>query len=338
MRVLPFIALAFSILISIPAAAQAPLSRTEYVLWTTCTVTLYDHATPATLQAIFERLHEIDARLSTNTPGSELDAVNAAAGREAVHVTDDVFEVIGKALELSKLSEGLFDPTVGPLMAVWSMNSARARVPEPADITAARSLVDWREVVADPVAKTLYLPRPGMKLDAGGVEKGYAADEVVRILASHGVQSSIIDLGGDIFAMGSKPGGSLWEVGIQNPDAERGTPLGSVAVRNKSVVTSGVYEHFFEQNGKRYHHIMDTRTGFPVDNGLTSVTVVADTSIDADGIALSVFCLGPVRGLALAKSLAVDAVIVDSAHRIYATEGARRIFSLTNTGFTFAPQ
>jgi thiamine biosynthesis lipoprotein len=313
-----------------------PLSRTDFVFWTTCTVTLYDHAEQANLDAAFARMREIHTRLSVNVPESELDAVSAAAGGKSVRVTDDVLFVIKKALRLSALSDGLFDPTVGPLMKVWKMNTGEGRIPAPQDIARARSLVSWRDVVVDDSAKTIFMRRAGMSLDAGAVLKGYAADETVRILASRGVRSAMIDFGGDIFAMGSKVDGSPWRIGIQNPESERGTPFGTVGVVGKSVVTSGVYEHFFIQNGKRYHHIMDTRTGYPVDNGLVSVTVISSSSLDADGIGLTLFCLGPSRGLALADTLGVDALMVSSDHKLYATDGMKKMLTITDPGFTYA--
>jgi thiamine biosynthesis lipoprotein len=332
--------LAFACAFLLAAASRSgqaeTLSRTDFVLWTTCTITLYDHAEQSNLDAAFDRLREIHSRLSVNIPESELDAVSAAAGRAPVGVTDDVYFVIKKALQLSAISDGLFDPTVGPLMKVWSMNTEEGRIPEPADIARARALVNWRDVVMDDAARTIYVRRPGMKLDAGAVMKGYAADETVRILASRGVKSAMIDLGGNIFAMGAKSDGSAWRIGIQDPDAPRGVSFGTVGVIDKSVVTSGVYEHFFIQNGKRYHHIMDTRTGYPVDNGLTAVTVIAPASIDADGIATTLFCLGPSGGLTLAKTLGVDVIMLSEDHRIFATEGAKKLLTVTNPDFTYS--
>jgi thiamine biosynthesis lipoprotein len=155
---------------------ETPVSRSDFVFWTPCTVTLYDHAEQANLDAVFARMREIHNRLSVNVPQSELDAVSAAAGRTPIHVTDDVLFVIQKALRLSALSDGLFDPTVGPLMKVWKMNTGEGRIPGPQDIARARSLVSWRDVVVDDSAKTIYMKRPGMSLDAGAVLKGYAAD------------------------------------------------------------------------------------------------------------------------------------------------------------------
>ena len=318
------------------ARTEIPMSRTEYVLGTSCSITVHDHATKETLDACFSRLHEIDLRMSVNAPGSELDEVNAAAGARAIHVTEDVFMVMKRALELARISGGLFDPTVGPLVKLWGINTDHARVPAIAEIAGARSLIDWRKVVLDDAAQTVFLSRPGMSLDVGGVAKGFAADEAARILSTRGVRAALIDLGGNILAMGKKPGGIPWRIGVQNPDAPRGTYFGIATVVNKTLVTSGVYERFFWKNGKRYHHIMDTRTGYPIDNGIASVTVITDKSFDADGVTLTLFSLGPAKGLELGKKLGVEVIMVMADHRIYASEGAKKIFAVTDQSFAYA--
>jgi len=317
-----------------PAGAEQPLSRTDKVLWTICTITLHDHATEKVLDECFARLREIDSRMSTNVPGSLLDAVAAQAGKSPVRVTDDVMFVARKALSMAGISDGLFDPTVGPLMKVWKMEGENPEVPRQADIDAARKLVNWRDVVLDESAKTIFLRRPSMHLDFGALVKGYAADEVVRILFERGVKSAIVDLGGDIYAMGSSPAKALWRIGVQNPESERGAVLGIVRVTNEAVVTSGVYEHYFIKDGKRYHHIMDTRTGYPVDNGLTSVTVVAPKSVDADGFGLLLFCEGTEEGLKLGERLGLGVIMVDMQRRVFVTSQVQRYFSLTNPDFT----
>ncbi|MGO9308535.1 MAG: FAD:protein FMN transferase [Spirochaetia bacterium] len=321
---------------AIPVAAEQPLSRTDKVLWTMCTITLHDHASAQILDECFARLREIDSRMSTNTPGSQLDAVSAQAGKAPVKVTDDVLFVAKKALTMAAISDGLFDPTVGPLMKVWKLEGDHPDVPQQADIDAARKLVNWRDVVLDESAKTIFLRRPSMRLDFGALVKGYAADEVARILGERGVKSAIVDLGGDILAVGSSPSNVPWRIGVQNPESERGESLGVALVTNQAVVTSGVYEHFFIKNGKRYHHIMDTRTGYPVDNGLTSVTVVTPRSVDADGFGLLLFCEGTKEGLKLGEKLGLGVIMVDAQHRVYLTPQARGYFSLTNSEFTLA--
>jgi thiamine biosynthesis lipoprotein len=300
-------------------------------------VALYDHATRETLDAAFLRLREIDRRMSVNAPGSELDEVNSRAGRNPVRVTPDVLAVMTRAIMLAGISGGLFDPTVGPLVKLWGINTDHARVPSPTEIAQARKLIDWHDVVLDEPAGTVYLRRAGMQIDLGGVAKGFAADQMVALLTARGVRSALIDLGGNIFAMGSKVDGSPWRIGIQDPDAPRGTFFGIATVVNKTLVTSGVYERFFIQDGRRYHHIMDTRTGSPVDNGVQSVTVITDRSFDADGVTLSLFSLGPALGLKLADKLGVAAIMVSAGRRVFATESARRVFTITDSRFLYAP-
>ncbi|MGA2765610.1 MAG: FAD:protein FMN transferase [Spirochaetia bacterium] len=318
------------------AAGDTPLSHTEQILWTTSTITLYDNANKKVLEATFDRLREINDRMSVNTPGSELDPVAAAAGRAPVPVTDDVLLVTRKALQLAELSHGLFDPTVGPLIKVWQINKAHPDVPKAADIAHARALVNWRDVVVDANAKTIFLRRSGMELDLGALVKGYAADEAARILSASGVRSAIIDLGGDIFALGRAPNGQPWRIGVQNPDAQRGAYLGIAKVIGKTVVTSGVYEHYFIKDGKRYHHIMDTRTGYPVDNGLESVTVITKSSMDADGLGLALFCMGKTGGIELGKRLGLGVIMVDSSHKVYVMPGTKQLFTVTDNDFTCA--
>ena len=318
------------------ANAEQPLSRTEKVLWTICTITLHDHASEKVLDECFARLREIDSRMSTNTPGSQLDMVSAQAGKTPVKVTDDVMFVAKKALFMAAISDGLFDPTVGPLMKTWKMEGDHPDIPKQADIDAARKLVNWRDIVLDESAKTIFLRRPSMHLDFGALVKGYAADEAARILGERGVKSAMIDLGGDILAVGRSPSNAPWRIGVQNPETERGESLGVALVTNQAVVTSGVYEHFFIKNGKRYHHIMDTRTGYPVDNGLTSVTVVTPSSTDADGFGLLLFCEGTREGLKLGEKLGLGVIMVDTQRKVYVTSQARGYFSLTNSEFTLA--
>ncbi len=317
---------------------RGPLSRTEEILWTTCTITLYDHASQPNLDACFSRFAEIHARMSVGVPGSELDAIDAAAGKQPVPVTDDVLQVTQKALQLARLSNGLFDPTVGPLITVWKINNEHPEIPKAADIASALRLVNWRDVVLDSNAKTIFLRRPGMQLDLGALVKGYAADEAVRILHARGVTSAIIDLGGDIFAMGHGQTSGSWRIGVQNPDAERGVYLGIADVVDKSVVTSGVYEHFFMKNGKRYHHLMDTRTGYPVDNGLESVTVITSSSMDADGYGLALFCMGKKEGIELGSKLGLGAVMVDANHKVSVTPDTKAFFTITDPTFTYENQ
>src|SRR5208337_523236 len=182
------------------------------------------------------------------------------AGTGAVPVSGDFREALRQGLELANLTDGLFDPTVGPLVKLWGIGTDKAHIPRAEDIRSALRLVGWRDVVLDERAETVALRRAGMTLDFGALLKGYAAVEGGRVLAARGVKSAILDVGGSVLARGSRPGGAPWRIGLQKPGAPRGTSLGEIEVRDEVVNTSGTYEQFFVQNGKRYQHILDPRT------------------------------------------------------------------------------
>lgn len=314
-----------------------PIRGSEYVLGTICTISLQDGGSEAALQAVFARLKEIETRMSANRDGTEIAAVNEAAGRSPVRVSRDTLFVVKKALEYARISQGAFDPTIGPVVKLWNIGLEGERVPEDREIRETLPLVDWSSVVLDERASTVFLPRPGMRLDLGAIAKGYAADETARILGERKVRAAVVDLGGNVLVFGKKADGSLWRVGVQNPFDDRGSYLGIVGMGAGTVVTSGVYERFFEQDGKRYHHILDTRTGRPVESEIVSVTVIAPSSIDADGLSTTLFALGRERGLALVRTLpGVEAIYVDDRRRLYLSPGASKAFNLTDKTFTFA--
>lgn len=317
--------------------AEAEATKTEFVLGTVCTIRILEGPTSGVHEEIFERLRQIEDRMSANKDGTEIAAVNAAAGESAVAVSPDTLYVLKKALEYARLTGGAFDPTVGPLVKLWGIGTDEARVPSPAEISQALALIDWRKVEIDERARTVLLAAPHMRLDLGAIAKGYAADEVKRILGENKVRAAVVDLGGNVYVFGKKKDGKPWRVGIQDPQSERGDYLGIVTGFEEAVVTSGVYERFFIQDGKRYHHILDTKTGYPVDNGLLSVSIIGGSSIDADGLSTSLFALGRERGLALAETLpGIEVVMIDSDHRIWTSSGANKVFSLTNEGYHLA--
>jgi len=296
-----------------------------------------DGGSEAAQDAVFSRLQEIENRMSANREGTEIYQVNQAAGKEPVRVSPDTLFVVRKALEYAKLSDGAFDPTIGPIVKLWNIGMEGERIPEDSEIAAALPLVDWRSVAVDERASTVFLSRRGMRMDLGAIAKGYAADETARLLLAHKVRAAIVDLGGNILVYGKKANGSPWRVGVQHPFNDRGDYLGIVNMSGGTVVTSGVYERYFERDGKRYHHILDTRTGRPVENDLVSVSIISSSSIDADGLSTTLFALGREKGFALLKSLpGVEAIYVDSGKRLYLSTGASKIFSLSDASFTLS--
>jgi thiamine biosynthesis lipoprotein len=319
-----------------------PVSRSEFVLGTACSVRIEGGGSERLLDRVFARLRQIEDELSVNKPSSQIDAVNAAAGVAPVAVGPDALAIVRRDLDLASWSDGAFDPSVGPLVKLWGIGFARtgaASPPAEADIEAAKALVGWRDVALDEAKGEILLRRKGMALDLGSTSKGYAADEVAKVLRASGVRSAVIDLGGNILVMGSKPDGKPWRIGLQDPfSSERGSYLGIASLSDKTMVTSGVYERFFidKATGKRYHHILDTKTGYPVDNGLMSVTIVTAKSFDADGFTTAVFALGREKGMALARAKGVDVIVVDANRKVYMSPGVSTYFEITDPSFSFA--
>ena len=272
--------------------------RTEALMGTVCTVNAYDDGTKSLYDELFARLHEIDETFSVTIDSSEISAINKAAGERSVSVSSDTAYVVKAALSFAELTGGAFDPTVGPLVKLWGINTDHARVPEKSEIDAVLPLINWRDVsVTDD--NTVMLKRHGMALDLGGIVKGYAADELTKILKARKVRRAIVDLGGNIFVYGKKKDGSPWRVGIKDPNDPEGVPAIVLNVANSTIVTSGVYERFFTENGVRYHHILDAKTGYPASSTLLSSTIVCESSMAADALSTSVFVLGKAGGMEL---------------------------------------
>ncbi|GHV71551.1 thiamine biosynthesis lipoprotein ApbE [Spirochaetia bacterium] len=337
MRIFCFVLVFFCFFLAgCPGKPPAGEQVTEFVLGTFCSVTLYEGAKKEIFSRIFSRLREIDDEMSANKEGSVLDQINKNAGEKPTPVRPELMAVLEKALYYARMSSGAFDPAIGPLVKLWDINSNAGahnpQVPAEEKIKEALALVDWRDLELDKTAGTAFLKRPGMALDLGAIAKGYAADEAARIIREAGLKRALINLGGNIMVVGARAAakaGSPWRIGVQDPANSRGAYLGVLEIRDTSVVTSGVYERFFEAGGKRYHHILSTETGFPVDNGLLSVTIITGSSIDADALSTMVFALGYEKGLELIDSIdGAEAVFVFDDKKLRLSAGAEKIFTL----------
>lgn len=310
-----------------------PISKSDILLDTPCKVTIYDNVSEDILDKAFEKLKEVDSKMNASSDTSEISQVNSNAGKAYVKVSDDTFYVIEQGKKYGELTGGIFDVTIGPLVKLWGINTDHARVPAKLEIDAKLPLVDYENVLLKDDTKEVMLKNPGMELDLGGIAKGYAADAVAEVLRANGVEHAIIDLGGNILTLGSKVNGDNWKIGIQNPNTERGQYLATVEVVNKTIVTSGIYERYYTApDGKTYHHILDTSTGYPVDNNLASVTVITDKSIDGDALAKS-FCMGIDKGREFVQSQGAEAIFVTKDSKIYLTDGLKSNFKLNDDSF-----
>lgn len=277
---------------------------------------------------------DIHNKMSSQLKSSEISKINEASGIRPVKVSADTFNVIKIAQKYSDMTNHKFDISVGPLTSLWNIGNDKARVPKDEEIKAMIGLVNYKDIVLNEKDSTVFLKKTGMKLDVGGIAKGYCADKVADFLKSNGVKDSIINLGGNVYVFGKNKQGKDFSVGIQDPTTPEQKPLGKVVLTDKSVVTSGVYERFIEKDGKLYHHMLDSETGYPFDNNLQAVTIISDRSIDADALSTSTFGLGIEKGTKLIDSLdGVDAIFVTKDKKIYTTAGLEGKLEITNKEF-----
>ncbi|MEF9992224.1 MAG: FAD:protein FMN transferase [Romboutsia sp.] len=314
-----------------------PLSRTEIFMGTAIKITLYNGGSDKILDKAFNRVVEIENLVSINKDGTEIDKLNENAGISSVKVSDTSYDIIDKGLYYSELSKGKYDLTVGPLVKLWSIGLPEAKVPTNKEINEIIKNIDYSKVKMNPETKEVFLTEKNMMLDLGSIAKGYATDEIVNILKKEGVEQAIVNLGGNIYAMGLKNGTSNWKIGIQNPFDERGSIVGSIEVTDKSVVTSGVYERFIEKDSIKYHHILSPKTGYPYETEIAGVSIIADKSIDADALSTLVFTEGLKEGIELVNNLdGVDAIFITSNKKVYMTDGLKESFEMKNKEFVLS--
>jgi thiamine biosynthesis lipoprotein len=286
-------------------------------------------------QEVEDRVRELENKMSTKIATSEVSKINDNAGIDKVKVSDDTFTVIKEALKYGKISKGKFDITVGNLVDLWGIGTENEKVPSKEEIQKALATVDYNKVEIDDNNKTVFLKDKGMKIDLGAIAKGYVADDIVKILEKDGVKSAIINLGGNVYVYGNKAGKNF-KIGIRNPlSPDPNDYLGIYQSQNESVVTSGVYERFFEKDGKRYHHILSTSDGYPIDNNLISTSIITKNSMDADALSTTTFALGLEEGLKLIENTPnTEAMFITSDRKIYMTSGMKDKFELKNSDFT----
>jgi FAD:protein FMN transferase len=296
-------------------AADAPLQRfsvAEGHMGTHCRITLYakDEAEASrACKATFARIADLDRIMSDYRSTSELMQLCQKSGGPPVKVSKDLFQVLSRAQEVSRLSHGAFDVTVGPVVKLWRRVRYTKTMPSPEEIERTRSLVGYENLVLDAKEQTARLRKEGMRLDLGGIAKGYAADAALEVLKQQGCPRALIALGGDIVAGDSPPGAEGWKVGIApllNPDGE---PSRFLSLAHAAVSTSGDAEQYIDIDGKRYSHIVDPRTGIGLV-GRVSVTVVAPNGTMSDSLTKLVAVLGPEKGLPIIDSMDGVAALV----------------------------
>jgi FAD:protein FMN transferase len=276
----------------------------------------------AAATAGFTEIRRLEELLSTWIPTSELSRVNAAAGVMPVHVSPETLTVVQRAVQASEMTDGGFNIAIGPAVDVWRVTEGQ-RIPTESELDALRPLVDLMSVHVAVREQTIFLEKAGMRIDVGGIGKGYAADQAVDALRRAGAIAGVVALSGDIKTFGRLPGGKMFPVGIQHP-REEGSVLAWIDLQDEAISTAGDYERFFEREGIRYHHILDPRTLQPA-RSCQSVTVIAREGVWADGLDTGIFVMGPERGMELVEQLPdVEAIIVDAEGRLLVSSGLKQ--------------
>lgn len=316
---------------------KSPIKKTDFLLGTAVSLSVYHPNTETLIDDAFAMVKDLEARITVNASGSEVDAVNDAAGDHPVQVSDDVYSLIKQGLQYSEEFDGSFDITVGPLTNLWRIGFPDARKPSQEEIDAVLPLVNYKNVELDDDNKTVYLTQKGMQLDLGGIAKGFIADRLWDYFKKEGVTTAVIDLGGNIVVMGGSPArdGVAWNVGIQDPFESRGTTFGTIMEKDKTIVTSGIYERYLEVDGKTYHHILNPKTGYPYDNNIAGVSIIVDSSTRGDALSTSMFSIGVEEGLKYANEHDdMNAIFVTLDKKVYVSNSVKETFKLTDNNFT----
>lgn len=318
--------------------------KSNILMDTVVTLSAYGENSREAVEESFKRLSEIDEMASSNINTSDVCKINNSSGKDYVEVHPEILKMIETSIKYSKLSNGAFDITIGPIINLWGIGTDNERLPSEEEIKAKLPLVGYDKISINKDNNSVMLKEQGMSIDLGGIAKGFAADEVLKIYKKYNIENGLINLGSSsIYALGKNKDNNNWSVGIQHPRSEDPNEyMGVIKLSNESLSTSGDYERYFIKDNKRYHHIINPKTGYPVDNGVISDTIVIDNDIPdsgmlADVLTTTVFALGSEEGLKLINNLSgVSCEITTSDYKVYTSEGFKDKITDLNKDFQFS--
>ncbi len=295
-----------------------------FAMDTYMTLTAYGDKGEEAVDQAAEEIKRLDQALSTGNRDSQVSKLNANAGGS---LTEDTKYLLEKSLDLYTSTGGLFDIAIYPVMEAWGFPTQDYKVPDKSELQKLLTLADVSKIQYIEEENTVKFEEEGMKIDFGGIAKGYTSSRIMKIYRDLGVKSGLVNLGGNVQALGSKTDGSKWKVGIQDPEGKEDY-LGTLSIKDQAVITSGGYERYFEEDGKTYHHIIDPRTGYPADSGLLSVTIVSSDGTLADGLSTSLFIMGKEEAIKYWKdhSEEFDGILETEDGTLYVTEGIAEDF------------
>ena len=325
-----------------------PISISSIKLNTAVQITIYDSQDKALLddclalcdryELIFSRtnenseLYKLNHRKDTSDKDPNADEQTIpypiSGTADTWHISEDLASLLSEGLDITRESDGAFDIAIAPLTSLWDFTAEDPKAPDDAAIQKALPLCSSDGVTID--GQDITLPSDDIQFDVGAIAKGYIADRMKDLLVKKGVKSAIINLGGNVLCIGSKPDGTPFKIGIQKPFADRNETEAVMDITGKSVVSSGIYERCFKQNGKLYHHILNPKTGYPYDNSLISVTIISDQSVDGDALSTTCFALGLEDGLKFAEKKGVQAVFITEDYELHYTDGFQDEINVTD--------
>ena len=325
-----------------------PISISNIKLNTAIQITIYDSQDKSLLddclalcdryELIFSRtnenseLYKLNHRKDTSDKDPNADEQTIpypiSGTADTWHISEDLASLLSQGLSITRESDGAFDIAIAPLTSLWDFTAEDPKVPDDAAIQKALPLCSSDGVTID--GQDITLPSDDIQFDVGAIAKGYIADRMKDLLVKKGVKSAIINLGGNVLCIGSKPDGTPFKIGIQKPFADRNETEAVMDITGKSVVSSGIYERCFKQNGKLYHHILNPKTGYPYDNSLISVTIISDQSVDGDALSTTCFALGLEDGLKFAEKKGVQAVFITEDYELHYTDGFQDEINVTD--------
>lgn len=314
-----------------PVTNKDSITKSAFMLNTIVTVTIYDKQDDVILDSALEICKQYETIFSRTSETSELYKLNHGQlpkDGDAYLVSDDLAQLLRIALDYSKRSNGAFDLTIAPVSSLWDFTAENPKVPSKKEIEKALSKVGYENLVVED-NKVTFL-KDGMGIDLGAIAKGYIADKIKNYLESAGVTSAMINLGGNVLCVGEKIDNSAFNIGIQKPFADRNETVAIMQLKDKSVVSSGVYERYFIQDEKQYHHILNPKTGYPYENDLVAVTIISDESVDGDALSTTCFALGLENGLEFINNLdGVYAAFITSDYEIHYSDGFNEAIPIT---------
>lgn len=318
------------------ASGMILTAKQSFQIGTQISIGIYDdqQVPDEVFNTLFKLIDVYEHKISKNIETTEISKVNANAGKEPIPVSDDIYDLLKRAVDYAKITDGLFDVSIGAVVNLWDIGGDTPKIPEKEALTQALATVDYQKIHFNDQNHSVSLPIEGTVVDLGAIAKGYISDLVGQEIKKLGYEAAIINFGGNVFGMGVKPGDAPWVVGVRNPLSEG--IVGTLKVKNMSVISSGVYERFFIDDNIRYHHILNPQTGYPEQNGLLSVTIVTEKGIDGDALSTSLFLMGLEKGLAFAEaSEHIEALFIMEDQSIYTTSRLSEAFSLENTEFSW---